>query len=63
MSVESEKNNSRVLKKLDNPVKKNPKPPKLTVNAQKMLFNLLDPVKSDRIREPDFICTTITCVP
>jgi hypothetical protein len=32
-------------KKLDRPVKKKPVPPKLTAVAQKILLNLLDPLK------------------
>ena len=43
--VESEKNIKLVLKKLDSPVRKKPKPPKLTALAQKMLLRLLEPSK------------------
>jgi hypothetical protein len=43
--VESEKNNKFVLKKLDRPVRKNPKPPKLTAIDQKILLRLRDPSK------------------
>jgi len=44
ISLESEKINRFIPKKLDNPVRKNPKPPKLTVRAQKRLLKRLDPV-------------------
>ena len=40
-----EKNNKLFWKKLDNPVRKNPNPPKLTATAQKILLPRLDPLK------------------
>jgi len=45
ISLESENNNKFVPKKLDNPVRKKPNPPKLTVIAQNTLLKRLDPVK------------------
>ena len=41
--VESEKNSKFVLKKLDNPLRKKPRPPALTEKAQKTLLNLREP--------------------
>ncbi len=52
ISLESENNNKFVPKKLDNPVRKKPNPPKLTVIAQNTLLKRLDPVKQEVI--PDF---------
>jgi hypothetical protein len=51
ISVESEKNNRFIPKKLDSPVKKKPNPPKLTASAQKILLKRLDPLKYDLITE------------
>ena len=62
ISVEFEKNSKFIPKKLDNPVRKNPNPHKLTVAAQKILFNRLDPVKSDLISEPDSVYSIMTCL-
>ena len=45
MLLESEKNIKLVLKKLDKPVSKKPKPPKLTTKAQKMLLIRREPLK------------------
>ena len=45
ISLASEKNNKLFWKKLDNPVRKNPNPPKLTATAQKILLPRLDPLK------------------
>ena len=39
--------NKLTLKKLDNPLRKNPKPPKLTAKAQKTLLNLREPSMYD----------------
>ena len=43
--VESEKNNKFVLKKLDKPVRKKPRPPKLTAVDQKILLRRREPSK------------------
>jgi len=44
ISLESAKNNKFVLRKLDRPVRKNPRPPKLTITAQKILLKRRDPL-------------------
>ena len=51
ISLESENSKRLTPKKLDKPVKKNPKPPKETAKAQKILLRRLDPVKYDVIVE------------
>ena len=43
MSVELENISKLTLKKLDNPLRKNPNPPALTANAQKILLNRREP--------------------
>ena len=43
MPVESEKVIRLTLKKLDNPLRKKPRPPILTANAQKILLSRRDP--------------------
>jgi hypothetical protein len=45
------KNNRFISKKLDKPARKNPRPPKLTARAQKILLNRLEPGKYDLITE------------
>ena len=47
ISLELEKNKRFIPKKLDNPARKKPNPPKLTVVAQNILLKRLEPLKYD----------------
>jgi hypothetical protein len=53
--LESEKIKRFFSKKLDSPVRKKPKPPKLTARAQNILLKRLEPLKYDLITAFDSV--------